>query len=456
MLPYTPLHHLLLADCGMPLVMTSANRSDEPIAYRDDDARERLAGIADHFLVHDRPIQTRTDDSVARVVRGRPLMLRRSRGYVPGAIPLAFDLAVPVLGCGAEQKNAFCVAKGRQAWPSHHIGDLKNYQTLTSLKEGIEHFERLFTVTPQVVAHDLHPDYLSTRYAMGREGVTLVGVQHHHAHLAAVLAEHGEAGPVVGAIYDGTGYGPDGTVWGGELLVGDLSGFERAGHLRAVRMPGGERAIREPWRMACAWLVELYGVDVEPPAALADIDPVRWRTVARMAATAVSAPLTTSMGRLFDAVAALAGARSEVTYEGQAAVELEALATRVRPAAGSYELAVSSSAAGEPIALDPAPALEDLMTDLASGTAVELLAARFHAGVAEATARACSELAAARGLQTVVLAGGVFQNRLLVESTATAIEEAGLRVLLPERLPPNDGAIAFGQVAVAGTARDGG
>jgi hydrogenase maturation protein HypF len=450
MLPYTPLHQLLAQDAGVPLVLTSGNVSDEPIAFEDDDALQRLAEIADRFLVHDRPIATRTDDSVARVVRvlieggERPLLLRRSRGFVPAGLDLPLAARLALLGCGAEQKAAFCLADGTRAWVSHHIGDIKNYETLRSLQDGVAHFERLFEVTPRVVAHDLHPDYLSTRYALEREGVELVGVQHHHAHLAATLAEHGERGPAVGAIFDGTGYGTDGTVWGGELLVGGLAGYERAGHLRAVRMPGGERAIRQPWRMALAWLVELFGEDVAPPPALSGLDPATWRAVAHMVATGTSAPLTTSMGRLFDAVAAICGVRSEVSYEGQAAIELEALAD---PAAtGAYALALLE---GSPAVLDPAPAIEQILADLAAGVDVATVSARLHAGIANATAAACAQLAEAAGLQTAVLSGGVFQNRLLLERTATALERAGLRVLVPERLPPNDGQIAFGQVAVA-------
>jgi hydrogenase maturation protein HypF len=453
MLPYTPLHQLLAQDAGVALVMTSGNVSDEPIAFEDDDALARLGTIADRLLVHDRPIATRTDDSVARVVRERPLLLRRSRGFVPASLDLPLAARQPLLGCGAEQKAAFCLADATRAWVSHHIGDIKNYETLRSLQDGVAHFERLFEVTPQVVAHDLHPDYLSTRYALEREGVELVGVQHHHAHLAATLAEHGETGPAVGAIFDGTGYGTDGTVWGGELLVGGLHGYERVGHLRAVRMPGGERAIRQPWRMALAWLVELYGVDVAPPPALSGIDARTWRAVVQMVATQTSAPLTTSMGRLFDGVAALCGVRSEVSYEGQAAIELEALAD---PGAdGAYALALLVDPDGGPAILDPGPAIDEILAELAAGVDVGTVSARFHAAVANATAAACSRLAGAAGIDTAVLSGGVFQNRLLLERTATALERAGLRVLAPERLPPNDGQIAFGQVAVAAARASG-
>jgi hydrogenase maturation protein HypF len=441
MLPYSPLHHLLLADVGEPLVMTSGNVSDEPIVYRDDDARERLAGIADLVLGHDRPIETRTDDSVLRVARGRPLPLRRSRGAVPSALALPVPAARHVLACGAELKSTFCVARGRRAWVSHHIGDLKNVETLGSFAEGVVHFQTLFAVTPEVVVHDLHPDYLSTTYALSRDGVEHVAVQHHHAHLAACLAEHGETGPAVGAIFDGTGLGTDGTVWGGEILVGGLSGFQRAGHLWPVPLPGGDRAAHEPWRMACAWRM-VAGGDARP---LPGVDPDRWRTVARMAETGTASPVTTSVGRLFDAVAALCGLRLEVSYEGQAAMELEAACDGAER--GAYPL---ESVAG---VLDPREAILAVDRDVARGLPAGVVATRFHHGLADATARACADLAADRGLDAVVLSGGSFQNRRLLERTSERLAAAGLRVLVPERLPPNDGGIAFGQAAVAAALR---
>ena len=297
MLPYSPLHHLLLSGYGgQALVMTSGNVSDEPIAYRDDDASTRLADIADLLLVHDRPIQTRTDDSVVRVVaageRLSTVVLRRSRGYVPASLPLPDAADRPILACGAELKNTFCVARGSRAWVGHHIGDLENYDTLTSFTEGIEHFQRLFAVAPEVVAHDLHPEYLATKYALELEGVETIGVQHHHAHLAAALAEHGAPGAAVGAIFDGTGYGPDGTVWGGEFLCGDLAGYARVGALLPVRLPGGAQAIRQPWRMACSWLV---ASDASPPPALhGRVDGDTWQHVTKLAQTGLASPVTTS------------------------------------------------------------------------------------------------------------------------------------------------------------------
>ncbi len=468
MLPYTPLHHLLLADlaaesdgCADALVMTSGNVSDEPIAYEDGDAHARLGGIADLLLVHNRDIATRTDDSVVRVIGGdlrdgggggdagrRSSFIRRSRGYVPAGIPLPYPATRPILACGAELKNTFCVARDDRAWVSHHIGDLENYETLRSFTAGVAHFERLFSVAPEVVAHDLHPEYLSTKYALELSGVERVGVQHHHAHLAACLAEHGEDGPAVGAIFDGTGLGSDGAVWGGELLLGGLDGFDRVGALAPVSLPGGERAIREPWRMACAWLCALGGDATPelPPTLRARVEPRRWHQVAQLARTGLSSPATTSMGRLFDAVSALCGVRSEINYEGQAAVELEG---RCEPGAhGCYEIAVSAGEGGM-LVLDPREALRSIVADLAAGTPVGLVASRFHDGVAAATVAVCARAASRSGVELVVLSGGVFHNRRLLETTATGLQASGLRVLVPELLPPGDGGISYGQAAVA-------
>jgi hydrogenase maturation protein HypF len=446
MLPYSPLHHVLLADAGTTLVMTSGNVSDEPIAFHDDEACERLADIADLFLMHDRPIETRTDDSVVRHVDGRRMFLRRSRGYVPDAMKLPVDCGRHMLACGAELKNTFAVAKGGNAWVGHHVGDLKNYETLRSFVAGIDHFQRLFAVDPEVVAHDLHPEYLSTKYAVERDGVRLVGVQHHHAHLAACLAEHGELRPAVGAIFDGTGYGADGTVWGGELLFGDLEGFERAGLIFPVRMPGGEAAIRQPWRMACSWLAAAFDEPRRPPSQLARLVELRsWDQVSQLAVSGLSSPLTTSAGRLFDAVAALCGLRSEVNYEGQAAVELEAACHLGEQRA--YELPLLDDEG--PLVLDARPMIRAVVEDLEARVDVGRIASRFHNALAGATARACALAAERRLTDRVVLSGGVFQNRRLLGQTALLLGDAGLRVLTPERLPPNDGGIAYGQLAVA-------
>jgi hydrogenase maturation protein HypF len=368
-------------------------------------------------------------------------------------VPASIDLPLPaerhVLACGAELKNTFCLAKGGRAWVGHHIGDLKNFETLTSFGEGVEHFKRLFAVEPEVVACDLHPEYLSTKYAHELEAVRLEGVQHHHAHLAACLAEHGETGPALGAIYDGTGYGSDGAVWGGELLLGGLTGFERVGHLWPVRMPGGEAAIRQPWRMACSWLAAALDGEPELPDTLAsDVDPRAWGQVAALARGGLASPLTTSAGRLFDAVAALCGVRPEVNYEGQAAIELEAACDPAER--GAYPLPLVRESGS--LVLDARPTVRAIVDELAAGAPVATIAARFHNTLADATAEACAVLADG----TVVLSGGVFQNRRLLEGTAGRLAEAGLRVLTPERLPPGDGGISYGQAAVAAARMAGG
>ena len=454
MLPYSPLHHLLLAEVGDALVMTSGNVSDEPIAYRDEDALERLGAIADRFLFHDRPIQTRTDDSVIRALgrRERPLFLRRSRGYVPGALALPLPAGRELLACGAELKNTFCLAKGKRAWISHHVGDLENYETLASFTEGVEHLKRLFDVNPGLVVHDLHPEYLSTKHALSIQDVETLGVQHHHAHLAACLAEHGLSGPAVGAIFDGTGYGTDGTIWGGELLVGDLNGFERAGHLLPVRMPGGAQAIRQPWRMACAWLGAALGEEAAPtpPAAIAEtVSPTAWRAVSGLARGGVASPITTSMGRLFDAVAALCGLRLQINYEGQAAIELEAASDPFERAVYPLPLVRRDGA----VVLDARETIRAVAADLDARPRVALVAARFHNTIAAATVAACIGIAVEHRLGTVVLAGGTFGNRLLLERVAADLRHAGLGVVIPERLPPGDGAISYGQAAIAAASR---
>ena len=460
MLPYTPLHHLLLADAGEPLVMTSGNLTGEPIAHRDDDALDRLSGVADLFLTHDRPIHSRADDSVERCVHlpqegggSRPsvLTVRRSRGQVPLPLRLPVPARRPVLAVGGHLKNTFCVARGERAWMGPHVGDLSDWETLAAFREGVAHLASLFDVEPEVVAHDLHPDYLSTREALATPAGVQVAVQHHHAHLAACLAEHGEEGPALGAIFDGTGYGPDGTVWGGELLLGDLSHARRVGHLRPVRLPGGEAAVKEPWRMACAWLVELAGegeVPPLPPSLAGSVDPADWRAVAGLARTGLASPVTTSMGRLFDAVAALCGLHPTSTFEGQAAMALEAAAAEVDGLAPRPYVLDPVERVGATV-LDPLPLLRAVRGDVESGVGPPRIAAGFHEALADATARWCWAEAGRGGVDVVALSGGVWQNVRLLERTAALLQGAGLRVLVPARIPPNDGGLAFGQAAVA-------
>ena len=456
MLPYTPLHHLLLRDVAVPLVLTSGNVSDEPIAYTDDDALSRLGGIADGFLGHDRAIHIAADDSVVRPLRGRVTMLRRSRGYVPEPLPVRGRFRRPVLACGAELKNTFCLGSEDRAFLSHHIGDLENYETLRSFTEGIEHFGRLFGITPQLVAHDLHPEYLSTKYAMDLAGAALVGVQHHHAHIASCLADNGEDGPVIGVAFDGTGYGTDGSLWGGEFLLADLAGFERAGHLAGAPMPGGTAAIRQPWRMAAAYLDAAY-----PDGRLDALDrlPVAarqrrsWADVLAMSRRGINAPVTSSAGRLFDAVAALVGVRDSISYEGQAAVELEqraAAAWAAVPPSGTYRAAITP---GAPLTVAGADLFRAAAEDLLDGQPADVIAARFHHGVAAMIVEVCLLLRESSGLGTVALSGGVFQNVLLLETAAGLLEGSGFRVLTHSRVPPNDGGISLGQAVVA-AARD--
>ncbi|MFI6992190.1 carbamoyltransferase HypF [Nonomuraea wenchangensis] len=443
MLPYTPLHHLLADRLAAPYVLTSGNLTDEPIAYRDEEALRRLAGLADGFLVHDRRIEAPVDDSLVRVFRGRELVVRRSRGYAPAPIGVPWPFPRPVLACGAQLKNTFCVARGNQAFLSQHIGDLESYETLRSFAEGVEHFCRIFGVRPAVVAHDLHPEYLSTAYARDREGVDLIGVQHHHAHIASCLAEHGHGGPVIGVAFDGLGLGEDGTLWGGELLVADLVSFRRAGHLEAVPMPGGAAAVRQPWRMAAAWLDRIHG-DALPGLPVAERHREQWPVVVRMARAGLNSPLTSSAGRLFDAVAAIAGVRDVIGHEGQAAAELEA---RVDPGErGAYPARLIE---GEPLVIAAGDLVGAAAEDAAAGVDAGRIAARFHRGLASAVVRAVRVLGEGTGLRTVALSGGVFQNAVLLEAVLSGLERERFTVLVHSRVPPGDGGIALGQAVVA-------
>jgi hydrogenase maturation protein HypF len=455
MLAYTPLHHLLLSEVGRPIVLTSGNVSDEPIAYADHDALTRLADIADAFLGHDRAIHIRTDDSVVRVARARESVIRRARGYAPEPLPVKTAFSRHVLACGAELKSTFCLAKENYAFLSQHIGDLENAETLRSFTEGIEHFKRLFDIDPQIVAHDLHPDYLSTKYAQDlaasaeRADLELVGVQHHHAHIASCLADNAEAGPVIGVAFDGTGYGTDGTIWGGEFLIADLADFERAAHFSPVPMPGGAAAIRQPWRMAAAYLDAAYPGGLPEAFGVLGVrqrNEQPWDAVTAMARRGVNAPLTSSAGRLFDAVAALLGVRDRVNYEGQAAIELEQLAAPAE--AGSYPARLDGSG-GEALTISGADLIARVVDDLAVGIGREIIAARFHNAVADVIVATCAALRERTGLARVALSGGVFQNVMLLGNVTDQLESRGFTVLTHSRVPCNDGGISLGQAVVA-------
>ncbi|CAN5694455.1 carbamoyltransferase HypF [soil metagenome] len=442
MLPYTPLHQLLLSEMDSPIVLTSGNMSDEPIAYEDDDALGRLSGIADAWLVHDRPIHIRCDDSVARVVDRAPYLLRRARGYAPEPLIVASPFVRPVLAAGPELKHTFCLGVDRRAIMSHHIGDLENYEAMGAFLGGVEHYQRLFDIDPEVVAHDLHPEDLATKWAVDREDVVLIGVQHHHAHIASCLADNGRQDRVIGLALDGAGWGDDETIWGCEVLVGDARRYSRAAHLRYVPLPGGAAAMREPWRVAAVYLREAFGDDAESLA----VDFVtrtrdRWPLLFRMVDSGVNSPVTSSAGRLFDAVAALCGVQDRVSYEGQAAAGLEQIAD---PAANlSYPCSVTR---GE---IDGVELVASLAEDLAAGRPVPAVAAGFHAGLARALVEACTQVAGATGLRTVALSGGTWQNALLLGSVRVALKEAGFEVLVHRRVPANDGGVSLGQAVVA-------
>jgi hydrogenase maturation protein HypF len=444
MLPYTPLHQLLFSAGSASLVMTSGNRSDEPIAFRNADAVEQLSGIADFFLVHNREIQTRCDDSVVKPLRGRPTFLRRARGYVPFPIKLKHG-GKSVLACGAELKNTFCLTKGNYAFVSHHIGDLENYETMQSFEEGIELIARLFQIEPAAVVHDLHPDYLATRYALtyaSDRNVPAIGVQHHHAHALSCMAEHGLEGPVLAMVLDGTGYGTDGTVWGGEFLEVTPRRYNRLGHLRQIPLPGGDRAAREPWRMAAVYLERVCGTidDVSIPFTRG-LDHAQWALLREAMAAGINSPLCSSMGRLFDAVSALIGVRERNHYEGQAAIELEQMA--LPDARGEYVMEIHVE--DDQLILDPDPVIAAVIVAIIAGEAPSAISACFHNAVARGVAQMAKRMREATGLSAIVLSGGVFQNHLLMGKTLDLLGHAGFTAYCHHQLPANDGGIALGQ-----------
>ncbi|MEN4013354.1 MAG: carbamoyltransferase HypF [Bellilinea sp.] len=448
MLAYTPLHLLLLEpEEGFPkaLVMTSGNISDEPIAYQDEEAAERLANIADGFLLHNRDIHMRVDDSVVQTVTERVYPLRRSRGFAPDGLLLSYELP-SLVATGAELKNTFCLTRGRYAFLSHYIGDMENFETLRSFEQGISHFEEIFKISPQAVACDLHPNYLSTRYAQQRsraENLPLIQVQHHHAHLAACLADNqwDSDEPVIGVCLDGTGYGSDNAIWGGEFLLGNMRGYQRLIHLKYAPLPGGDQSVRHVARMALAHLWA-NGIDWE-----ADLPPVKAicadeRTVLlTQLKRNLNSPPTSSMGRLFDAAAALIGIRASATYEAQAAIELENIADPLENGVYPFEIY-----AGEIVL---SRFWQALITDWRSGTPLPRIAGRFHNTIGAMVLQGCESIQTISGVRVVALSGGVWQNTLLLKKTQALLEKAGLRVLIHERVPTNDGGIALGQAVIA-------
>ena len=450
LLPYAPVHLLLLAEDDL-WVMTSANLSGEPIIYEDDIAVRGLARIADAILVHNREIMHRVDDSVLRMTAGGRQIVRRSRGFAPTPLALPFDGGTSVLAGGAELKNAFCLTRGQEAFLSEHIGDLMEHAVLRSYEETIAHYEAFFEVRPALLTADLHPAYLSTQYMRARaarEGLPLVSVQHHHAHIAAVLAEHDVRERVLGVALDGTGYGADGASWGGEFLAADMRDYERLAHFAYILLPGGDRAAKEPWRLALWVLHTIYGEEITRRAPkFIETLPAGWELLVQATVAGVNAPLTSSAGRLFDAAAALLGVCRVNAYEGQAAIGLELLARRARRAGVILPYRVNRGEA--PLMIDFVPVLAAL-ADEAENLSEEERAGRaldFHVTMAAAVAEVLHLLSALTGLRTAVLSGGVFQNALLLEELLAYLED--FRALLPHAAPPNDGGIAYGQAAVA-------
>lgn len=447
MLPYTPLHLLLFEYAPPALVMTSGNLSEEPLVFTNEGARTRLNTMADALLLHNREIQVPCDDSVVRpLADGTVIPIRRARGFVPRSVHLPLETP-PVLGVGAEQKNTFGLAWGRTAVLSQHIGDLDTAETFDYYRYAIRHFAGLCRQEPRVIAHDLHPQYLSTRYALEQEGVRLIGVQHHHAHIAACLAENGRTEKCIGIALDGTGFGPDGTIWGGEILVADLEDYTRAGHLAQVRLPGGEAAVRHPARMAAAYLQAACGDDYEEVAADLGLafEPLEGNILQRQLATGLNSPLTSSAGRLCDAVAAALGVCRERTYEGQPAVELEMAAAPGEE--GFYPVPLNLQS--ETLVLDTPVLFKEVVEDYGRGAGVSQVAARFHNSLAHLLAAACEAVRERTGLNLVALSGGVFQNALIFIRLRQRLEDLGFEVLYHTQVPPNDGGISLGQVAVA-------
>lgn len=445
MLPYTPLHYLLLNHNFTALVMTSGNLSEEPIAIDNDAAFSCLDKIADYFLIHNRDIYLRSDDSIMRRSGGADCFIRRSRGYVPVPIFLKKEIA-PILACGAELKNTICLTKGKMVFLSQHVGDLENLATYEFYRLTIRHMKRILEVKPEIIAHDMHPDYMSTRWAMAQQEVKKIPVQHHHAHIVSAMAENKIDGPVIGLSFDGTGYGTDGAIWGGEILVADEKQFTRAAHFAYIPMPGSAAAIKEPWRMAVSYLYDALGQDIwtlDLPL-LRDIEENKLKLVIEMITKRVNSPDTSSLGRLFDGVAAIAGLRNYVAFEGQAAMELEMAAEGVADRAYDFEWLTAES-----IKIQTGPIIRGVVNDLLNGVAASVISARFHDTLIRLFAELSEIIRAKNSLNRLVLSGGVFQNSLLLTGLISALEKKGFEVFSHKLVPTNDGGICLGQAVVA-------
>lgn len=453
MLAYTPLHHLLLRETGLPLVMTSGNLSEEPIAKDNDEAMRRLQDIADYFLLHNRGIYARYDDSVSMVERA-PQLIRRARGYAPFPIHLPFK-SKQVLGCGAELKNTFCLTKDEYAFLGQHIGDMENLETLEHYQATVELYKKLFRLQPEIVACDMHPDYLATKYAQQiaeSSDITLVPVQHHHAHIVSCLAENQVQEPAIGVAFDGTGYGSDGAIWGGEFLIADFKGFERMGHLEYVPMPGGDAAVERPYRMAISYLYTLLGegiLDRNLPF-LSKVDKIEIEVIKKQIQRGINSPLTSSCGRLFDAVSALIGLRARVNYEAQAAIELEMAAPDEIDSIESYPFSIVEEGGARVVRLGEL--FSGIILDVERQLPVAKISVKFHNTLARMATQMCELLVRETGITKVALSGGVFQNRLLLRMTTALLAKAGFTVLTHSEVPCNDGGISLGQAVIANSA----
>ena len=445
MLPYTPLHYLLIEGFDA-LVMTSGNISDEPLSYEDDDALNNLAFIADGFLTHNRAIFRPCDDSVIQVAGGDIVMIRRSRGYAPQPVMLK-NSGPSVLALGAEEKNTFCLTKGDKAFLSQHIGDLENIPTYNSFQREIEYFKKMFDIKPQAIAYDMHPEYLSTKYALKYEkDIPRLSVQHHHAHLASVLAEYGRNDKAIGLIFDGTGMGTDGSIWGGEVLIGNQKEYWRAGHLSYAPLPGGAKAIKEPWRMALSYLALTFGIERLESMQVNEILGKDWELLWKGVEKGINAPLTSGMGRLFDAVSVICGIIKKITYHGQAAIQLEQAIDD--GAIGNYQMPYKYDDNEGALIIDWCPMFRELIVDLDKDISAGTCALKFHNAILELVVSLSLYLREKEAINTVVLSGGVWQNRYLLDHSIKNLEEQGFEVLTNRLVPANDGGIALGQAAV--------
>jgi hydrogenase maturation protein HypF len=450
MLPYTPLHYLLLKDNFTALIMTSGNIADQPIIGDNQEALEKLDRIADFFLLYNRDIFNRCDDSVLKIINSDNMFFRRSRGYVPYPIILDFELK-EVLALGGELKNTISFSKENYVFLSQYLGDLKSVETLNFLKKSIASLKKMFRINPEIIACDLHPDYLSTQYAEeigAKKGLKVIKVQHHHAHIVSCMAENNIKEKVIGVAYDGTGYGDDGKIWGGEFLLCDLKEYLRVGHLKYYPLPGGDKAIMEPWRMAYSYLYSIYG----PKAKTLDIDfncrmdYDRLSIIEKMIDKNINSPLTSSCGRLFDAASSLIGIRDEISYEGQAAMELESFcASGIKE---RYKFCICKE--GDEFIIDPQKIFIDIIKDLKEGIDKKVMAAKFHNTVAEFTLNLCGKIRENTGTNKIALSGGVFQNRYLTEKIIFLLEKDDFQVYTQRKVPPNDGGISLGQAVVVG------